>query len=163
MVFKTLKVQKGFTLFELIIIIATLSIFLSGTLILVKPAQLFKRGRDQKRLSDISAIERAFSEYLLDNNTFPDSADTSRTSTILPDGNSGPLENPASGWLSDVSSYITKLPTDPLNNEAYFYSYQHTGSTFELNARLETLLDLAQNDGGNDSAVYEIGTDLTIL
>ncbi len=155
--------QLGFTIIELLISVAIILAISGVIMLVVRPTELRQRGRDEKRLSDISVLERALSEYVLDNQTYPDAANTLRISTSLPLNNSGPLEQVTAGWLSGLDNYLAKLPTDPINNATYFYSYQHNGKDFELNAQLEYYVDLSANDGGTSDAVYEVGSLLTIL
>ena len=122
------------------------------------------KARDQVRLSDISTLDRAISEFALDNKRYPDIVDIPRTSTSLPGGNSGPFESAYAGWIDeDLSAYIPKLPVDPINDVSYFYSYQHNATSYELNARLESLEEYMENDGGNNVGLYEIGNNLTLL
>ncbi|MEK9170257.1 MAG: type II secretion system protein [Patescibacteria group bacterium] len=65
---------------------------------------------------------------------------------------------------------LSVLPIDPTADATYFYSYacNNTSKTYELNANLESdrykaggTEDKETNtkDGGNNDAVYEVGTD----
>jgi type II secretory pathway pseudopilin PulG len=165
MVSKTPKNQpKGFTVLEILITITVVMIVLGASIVLFNPAIRFAKARDEKRLSDISLLERVINEYRIDNGFYPDEADALRVSTSLPPDNIGPLQSTTSGWIKeDLSEYNAKLPTDPTNDATYFYSYQHNGYAYEINANFEQLIEFAQNDGGDDPAVYEVGDDLTII
>ncbi|MBI2035549.1 MAG: Ig-like domain-containing protein [Candidatus Liptonbacteria bacterium] len=76
-----------------------------------------------------------------------------------------------SGWLpinfTDTSGGIQPLnilPVDPTNTfESGFY-YTYTCGSYELNMRFESekYQELAENDSGTESGVYELGSDLTI-
>jgi prepilin-type N-terminal cleavage/methylation domain-containing protein len=90
-----------------------------------------------------------------------------------------------SGWipvaLSSLSggSPISNFPVDPVNSissasaitnadKVYRYACEAGGTTFELNAVLEsTAFTVEDNkmtkDGGNNSSYYEVGTSLQIL
>lgn len=166
MVPKTLKDSRGVTIIELAVVSIILAVLITAILLIVNPVEIQAKGRDEKRLTDLSVLDRAINEYNLDNSTYPDLVDTTRKSTVLPVGNSGPLQNPADGWIDvNMSLYLTRLPTDPTNDETYYYSYRHTTFTYELNVVLEHYSEFAVNtyDGGNNASVYEIGNDLTIL
>ncbi len=164
MVVSTENKSKGITLLELLITVTVVLILLAASVLVINPAEKLEKARDEKRLSDISSLERIVNEYKIDNGVYPDDADALRISTALPPGNAGPLQSTTLGWIkADLSAYNTKLPTDPKNDATYFYSYQQSGPTYELNARLEHLVELSQNDGGNDPDVYEVGDDLTII
>lgn len=158
--------ESGLSLFELTIVVFILLMLLLSTVLLLQPAERRKKGKDERRLSDISAIDRAINEYLVDYGNYPDSEDVTRTSTSLPSGSPGPLSSSSTGWINqDLSSYISRLPLDPDNDDTYFYSYRHTQNAYELNARLEILTEYSNNasDGGDENDIYEIGNDLTIL
>ena len=60
------------------------------------------------------------------------------------------------GYKIDYNAYPETTPPDGV-------TYSHTENTYELNVVLEYYTDKSQNDGGDDSAVYEIRNDLTII
>ncbi len=158
-----IKNSNGFTILELLVVVAVMFLLFSALLILVNPTELKERSRDEKRVSDLSVIDRAIVEYKVDNGTLPDDADTLRTSLVLPTGSTD-LSNAATGWISEnLSTYLTKLPIDPLNESTYFYSYMHDGDTYEINATFEFDFDTTTDDGGNDPTVYELGDNLTLI
>lgn len=156
--------QRGITFVEILIVLGILLILLTFIMVTIDPISLQKRGRDNKRLSDLSVLERIIGEYLLDAGSYPDTLDTTRTSISLPLGNLGPLESSIDGWIDqNLSAYEVKLPLDPINDSTYNYSYRHSASGFEINTVLEYYTDKMTEDGGNNDAVYEIGNDLTIF
>ena len=78
-----------------------------------------------------------------------------------------------SGWapvdLTQIpgGAPLAVLPLDPTNDTTYFYSYacDNIAKTFEFNAKLESTRyasggsdDREIADGGNDDAMYEVGT-----
>lgn len=79
------------------------------------------------------------------------------------------------GWLpinfgSVAALNLNALPIDPSNtannaNPGAYYTYgcRSSNTTYELDARLEVLTADSANDGGNNSQVYEVGTDKTVL
>lgn len=158
-----LKVLLGVTLVELLLVISLLGILITTTISINSGAYRAK-ARDERRLSDLSTIERVITEYMLDNKAYPGTADTIYTSTSLPLGHSGDLSSASNGWFPvDVSNYASHINIDPVNDTSYFYIYRHNSLDFELNAVLENLLDEATSDNGDDNQVYEVGSDLTIL
>lgn len=164
-ILKPYKNESGITFIEILIVIALIMIGMSVVYMTINPLTIRKRGRDEKRISDLSVLDSAISEYVLDTGQYPDVEDTLRTSTTLPDDSSGPLVNSNGvGWIKeDLTGYLVMLPIDPINDATYKYSYQHTAHGYELNAVLEYNLELAQEDNGNNDSVYEIGNILTIL
>jgi len=156
--------RKGFTLVELVIAVGIILTLLSASFIIYSGNLRYnEKSRDIKRLSDLSLLERCINEYKMDNNSLPDTAGILRTSTTLPSGSTD-LANSSSGWIkTDLSSYTSRLPIDPLNNSEYYYVYFHNGSSYEINAKLEHLTEDMQKDGGNDDEVYEMGDNLQLI
>lgn len=57
---------RGFTLLELIIVIAILSVLSVAVILVINPAETLRRGRDSTRFSDLSATKSAIALYLTD-------------------------------------------------------------------------------------------------
>lgn len=168
MVFKTpdnfTPRSKGLTIVELTLVVFVVVLLFSLVIVLMNPLEYRKKARDNKRISDMATLDRIISEYRIDKGSYPDSSDTLRTSTILPSVQSVSLYSAVAGWIDeDLSAYVSKLPTDPINDDTYFYSFIHSNDMYEIRARLESLVDLAQNDGGDDSEFYELGNNLSLL
>jgi len=64
----------------------------------------------------------------------------------------------------DLCDYLASLPVDP-NDPAAAYEFRADGTSYEIRTQLESSDndDKETNDGGDDNAWYECGTDLTIL
>jgi len=155
----------GFTMVEVMISVLVILVLVPAVYLLINPVELQQRARDKKRISDVSVLERAITEYSLDNKSFPDNEDTTRYSNVLPSGNSGPLvDSSANGWIdANLVNYMVKIPIDPINDATNRYIYRHSVTGFEINVALEYYLDMMKSDGGNNSSAYEIGNDLSIL
>ena len=165
MVFKThfSKNSLGTTLLELMIAVLMLLVLLASSLLILDPIGSKKRANDNKRLSDISILERAVNEYRIDNNAYPDTVSTLRQSDVLAVNGSN-LAISTGGWIAaNLSNYVTKQPVDPINTSNYVYKYIHNSKSYEINCVLEDSLTTMQNDGGNNAAVYEVGNNLTLI
>ncbi len=160
----TLSHEAGLTLIEILVVSILVMILFTILFIAFNPVQYRAKARDEKRLSDLSTLDRMINEYNVDHNTYPDTVNTLRKSTLLPGGNSGPLQSVTVGWIKqNLSSYGTKLPVDPVNDATYYYSYKQNGTSYELDTVLEYYTDKSANDGGNSSTIYELGNNLTLL
>lgn len=155
--------QKGFTIIEIVIVTGLIIMLSTLAIINFDPIGNKKKARDEKRISDITTIDRAVSEFMVDKRRYPDQIDILRKSTILPAG-STQLTSSNKGWIQEnLSSYVPMLPIDSLNDATYYYSYIHNLTSYEINAKLEVLTDEMVNDGGNDDTLYEIGNNLTLI
>lgn len=57
--------EKGFTLLELLIVIAILAILSAVTVIVLNPAEILKKSRDSQRISDLSTMKTAIGYYIV--------------------------------------------------------------------------------------------------
>jgi prepilin-type N-terminal cleavage/methylation domain-containing protein len=157
--------QAGFNLMELLISSTIFLLIVTFVIVLFNPVERNKKARDEKRISDITKIDRAISEFVLDRKSYPDLEGFLRTSNVLPEGGVA-LNKSNGGWiLENLSSYIPMLPTDPINDETYHYYYlKGVGNLgYELNAKLESLVEEMTLDGGNDNNFYEVGSNLKLI
>lgn len=103
--------QRGFTLIELLVVIAIIGILSSVVLASLNSAR--QKGRDAKRVSDISQIKLALELYFDSNRSYP-----TATSSLVP-------------------SYIPVWPASPLAGDGG-YGYTASGTTgYILSAEIE--------------------------
>lgn len=162
--------NKGFTLVELLVVIAIVGILAGVVLIAINPASLLAKARDSQRLQDMDTVNKAFGLALADNEiTLTDTtgcADcTSDTGTQAVDGVAGWIKFAVPAGKTGVSKYLPALPVDPTNSGILIYTYAADVNGYEINASLESVDNTAKmsNDGGNNVAAFEVGTDLSLL
>ena len=63
----TSKNQSGFTLIEILLVMALIAALATIVLIAINPAQKFKQSRDTQRYTDVNNIAGAISQYYVDN------------------------------------------------------------------------------------------------
>jgi type II secretion system protein G len=121
-----LKTDKGFTILELLVVVAIIGILAAVSMALLSDTRA--RSRDARRLSDMREIEKALNLYYAENGHFPDEDGT----------------DPAITGSDDVSTalegadLISETPTDPLH-PTYTYRYESADTTdFTLFFCLET-------------------------
>lgn len=121
--------KKGFTILELIVVIALIGLIAS--IILASFSDVRARNRDAKRVSDVKEIEKALSLYQIDNNRFPSSSDPSLPVTIT-----GTDEISV---LLESGGHISAVPIDPQHpSSSYTYLSPANGSDFTITFCLET-------------------------
>ncbi len=110
--------KKGFTLVELLVVIAIIGIL--STLSVVSLNSARAKARDARRLSDIKQIRTALEMYFDSNMSYPDGT----TTTTLGVNTTACLTS--AGWVSTSSCtgiiYMQKVPSDPQPTRSYQYS-----------------------------------------
>ncbi len=121
---------KGFTLVELLIVIAIIAI-LSVTAYVALGGQTSK-ARDSRRMQDLSAVQNALEIYFINNDSFyPDDLD------LL------------------TAKEMPKLPTDPITDAVYAYNTNSTNKRYQLGATLE----INPDTGEETYTAYVIGNN----
>lgn len=168
------KFKRGFTLVELLVVVAILGILAAILILAINPAEAQRKSRDATRLSDLATVRQAIDLAVANGAVLPGTvaAPFSGTST-------GSRDTTSTGnWVGmNVSKYLSVLPTDPRQSAidttrlsdgtttvaagSMVYSFVSDGDSYELNAYLESTdnTPFANNDGGNQSLRYEIGTN----
>ncbi len=170
------KTAQGFTLVELLIVIAIIAILAAVVVLIVNPLELTRRGRDAARLSDFANLQQAINiavqeatnstQYLLCGGVAGSCAGNSVTGTRSSAG---------TGWAkvnlgTQTSVSVPTLPIDPINTNTgvgngNHYIYCSDGSSWEMVTILESVQQNSKmsNDGGSDNAKYEVGSSLALL
>ena len=166
--------KRGFTLLELLIVIAILAVLATVVIITLDPAEIMRKTRDVQRISDLSNLKTAIQMYLIDYAT-----DTLPWATSATSSTSTSPNTPTNNWLGinftlmPSGSPLSRIPIDPVNNETYQYRFQSSSTVskidFEIDAKFEskyyttgdTRLD--NKDAGDNDTRYETGTALTIM
>jgi len=116
------KLQRGFTLIELLIVISIIGIL--ATLLMANFVGVRQRGRDGQRKSDLRQIQSALELYRADQGSYPN-----------------PLPDCGASLVVGSSTYMQKIPCDPINSSPYLYAYSSNGTTYAIIACLENVND----------------------
>lgn len=115
------QAQKGFTLIEILVVVAIIALLTSIALISLMSAR--QKSRDVKRLSDMTQMNTALEVFFAHNKGYPASISgvpENMTPTFLTTIPKAPT--PADGYCEAL--------TNPLNYPANSYYYIHTGTSF---------------------------------
>jgi len=170
-----MKMKKGFTLLELLIVIGILAILSTTMILVINPAEMLRKARDSQRIADLSTVKSAIAYYISSVST-PDigsstpayshvsslSACTGRTGNLA----SSSQAVDGTGWIPVNFATITggspigSLPIDPnptINTPTsgkaryYVYAADTTDNTFELLANMESIYYSQGGDGDVES------------
>jgi prepilin-type N-terminal cleavage/methylation domain-containing protein len=106
------KKVRGFTLVELLVSIAIISVLASIVMVSVGSAR--ENSRDKKRVADLGQITLAIKLYQTQNGYFPKETD----------GFNGEICPTCSGSINDaIRLYMGSVPVDPKGTGNYYYYY----------------------------------------
>ncbi|MBI4004550.1 prepilin-type N-terminal cleavage/methylation domain-containing protein [Candidatus Roizmanbacteria bacterium] len=136
--------KKGFSLIELIVVIAIIGVI--AGLLLPNFMGARERARDTTRKSDLKQLQKALESYRQDQNpvAYP---------TVY--GGSGNALGVCGGQLGSSTVYMAKIPCDPLNTTPtpYYYNPDNTNLKFTLCSCLDNKGD-ADATGTNCPGTY---------
>lgn len=155
---------KGFTLIELIIVIALIAFLATTVILVVNPARIFQEARDARRIADLSQMNQAV--LLTMSSSVPSlgscagstaprcyqnvgaSNCVARYVATTPAMTANTIASQSvagSGWvpinltLATLGAPLTAWPIDQRNNGTYFYSYMcDTAGHWEFTANMES-------------------------
>ena len=171
-----MRKNEGFTLVELIVVIAIVAVLAGVLMLAINPAALLAKSRDAKRMEDLDVLNKAITLALAEREITLAAAgpNTSVAGTTAVDG-TGWVEFTIPATMTGLSKYIASLPADPVNGActdgtgaaatcAYTFA-SGALSTWEITTVMESADNVAKMtaDGGNQTGAYEIGTDLTLV
>jgi len=115
-IIKDLGKRKGFTFVEVLVVLTIIGLL--SSIIFVGLGGFRARGRDTRRLADLKSIQGGLELFYSKNHVYPQ----------------------ALGDLLTANIGVTKLPVDPSNNAAYFYSYKTADQQgYVLSAHLDAV------------------------
>ncbi|MEK7173723.1 MAG: type II secretion system protein [Patescibacteria group bacterium] len=102
----------GFTLIEILLVVAILAILAGIVIIAVNPARQLAQANNSQRRADVTTILNAAYQYALDNNgTIPAAITTTETEICKTGGTCTGLID--LGVLTTTETYLPSLPLDP--------------------------------------------------
>lgn len=123
---KLLRNQKGFTLIEILLVVAAIAILAGIVIVAINPSKQLGDTRNAQRRSDVNTILNAISQYSVDNNGLLPSGVSTTTAEIC----SSSVATSSCGGLADLSvlttngKYLVKIPDEPQKTNANGAGYQ---------------------------------------
>ncbi len=106
-----MKSRKGFTLIEVLLVIAILSILAGIVVIAINPGKQLGDSRNTQRRADVNTIINAVYQYSVDNGSLPASITTTPTDICATGGTCTGLVDLS--VLTANGKYIVSMPKDP--------------------------------------------------
>ncbi len=119
---KKYSMKKGFTLLEILLVVAAIGILAGIVIVAINPNKQLGATRDAQRQSNVNTILNAVYQYAIDNNgTIPASITTTSTAICKTGGTCTGLVD--LGVLTASEKYITAIPADPTSSTANSSGY----------------------------------------
>lgn len=145
--------RRGFTLIEILIVVAIIAILSSVVLVGLGPTR--RLGRDSKRIADLKQVQQGLELYNLKCGYYPGTAQAS-----TPCGSFSVISTWANltAALTGSNLDISSISNDPTAGSNYFYGTSGGGTGYIIGARLEDANNaaLSQDVDGN---VYGVTCD----
>jgi general secretion pathway protein G len=125
--------QAGFTLMEILIVVAIIAILASVVLVGLGPTQ--QAGRDARRLSDLRQVQNALELYFSKCGFYPGPA--------VAGSCSGVSWSATSDWaglqaaITGSAIGVNTMPVDPSSGHSYYYGTTNGGGSYIVAATLE--------------------------
>lgn len=158
--------KQGFTLIELIIVIAVIALLAAAVFVAVDPAKRIGEAQDAQRWADITAIADAIQQYVVDNNgTFPTSTATftagtyyaimGSSTTALTGASCTSLGSPDSSKGVELGALIpTYLPTMPVDPSGLVNDDKNTQYYFMRNSAGRVSIGACVESAYADASIY---------
>lgn len=131
--------RKGFTLIEILIVVAIIAILASIVLVGLGPTQ--QAGRDARRLSDLHEVQNGLELYYNSCGYYPGTATAAPCTAYAAIGKSGSPSTAYNTLATELVAFtalgIGSVPNDPTSGRSYTYSVVPGGTAYVLGATLE--------------------------
>ncbi len=123
-----LKKRFGFTLIEIIVVVAVIGVLASAIIAILDPFTQIQKAQDARTKSDLAQIQRALEAYYQDNGFYP--ADCGVGNYQIMSGGT------CIAWGQPWSPYMDTLPKDGNPAHTYVYYQVPGGQAYYLYANL---------------------------
>jgi prepilin-type N-terminal cleavage/methylation domain-containing protein len=111
--FKKLKNQKGFTLLEVLLVVAIIAILAGIVIIAINPGKQLGDSRNAQRQADVTTILNAVYQYSLDNSGALPAGITTTATEVCATGASSCTSLVDLSAVTSSGKYVVSVPKDP--------------------------------------------------
>jgi prepilin-type N-terminal cleavage/methylation domain-containing protein len=116
------KNNKGFTLIEVLLVVAIIAILAGIVIIAVNPSKQLADSRNAQRRADVSTILNAVYQYSIDNGSIPAAITSTATDVCNTGGTCTGLTDLS--VLTASGKYLVSIPKDPSTSTTNSAKYQ---------------------------------------
>ena len=148
---QTLRKSKGFTLIEVLLVVAIIAILAGIVILAINPNKQLGDTKNAQRAADVTTILNAVYEYTIYNDGLPTSLSGVTTSTEICATGTAPATCTSDG-LVDLSvltaneEYLTSIPTDPSGAAG-------NGAGYEINVTANNRVTVTAPDAENGETI----------
>lgn len=110
---KLLRSQKGFTLIEILLVVAAIAILAGIVIVAINPGKQLGDTRNAQRKSDVNTILNAISQYSVDNNGVLPAGITASSTEICATGAASCTGLVDLTVLTAAGKYVVSVPNEP--------------------------------------------------
>ncbi len=136
--------QKGFTLLEILLVIAVIGILASIVILAINPNNQLGEARNAQRKADVSTILNVVYQYSIDNNILPASITTTQTEICKTGGVCTGLIDLS--VLTTDEKYVVLIPFDPTGAST-------NGAGYEISKSINGRVTIAAPDAEQGATI----------
>ena len=146
--------EKAFTLVELLVVLAIISILATLTISTLQAQRL--KARDARRKMDVDALRKAIELYSVDEEKYSE-----QDSSWCCIEAAGAESDQCNAYAADISEYISSVPKDPLypqlqdgTTSCYWYKTKDSGREYKIRVLLEQPKEYYEVYSGDGKDIY---------
>lgn len=125
--------KSGFTLIELITVMAIVALLATAVMAIVNPIEQIRKGNDSRRKADLAQIQRALEVYYQDFQRYPAASSEEPPNKICADFSCDTVVE----WGQDWRPYMDVLPIEQSVDKRYAYWTDASGQSYAIYVSLD--------------------------
>lgn len=112
-----MRESKGFTLIELVVVVAIISVLAAVLVVVLNPLKQFQRARDAQRRNTLKQLQGLLERYYNDHDAYPSTGGLYYSSE--PNNNASVDSTHSTDWIPGLApTYLPSMPSDPIGGSS---------------------------------------------